>query len=130
MLLDTSGLYCLLHGQEREHGRACDAYREAPTRLTHGYVLAELIALANARGLPQAPVLAFVRDLLANPDIDTVWADEFLTSRAIGLLVARVDQGYTLADALSFVLMRDRGIRDALTTDHHFRREGLEALLS
>jgi len=129
MLLDTSGLFCLLHRQEEAHEQACEQYRRAVTRVTHSYVLAEFIALATARGVPQAPVISFARDLLANPQIDAVWADEALTSRALSLLVSRQDQGYSLADAVSFVLMRDRGIQEALTTDRHFESEGFRRLL-
>jgi predicted nucleic acid-binding protein len=31
---------------------------------------------------------------------------------------------YSLCDAVSFVLTRERGIREALTTDRHFEQEG------
>ena len=129
MLLDTSGWLCLLHRRESFHERACDEYKRASSRVTHNYVLAALIALANARGFPQASVIAFVRDLLANPEIDTVWADELLTSQAIALLASRQNKGYSLCDAVSFHLMHQRGIRDALTTDHHFNEEGFRKLL-
>jgi predicted nucleic acid-binding protein len=97
--------------------------------LTHGYVLAEFVALAQARRLPRREVLEFVADLVANPDIETVWVDEALHHAAMALLQARPDKSYSLCDAISFVLMRERGLQEALTTDHHFEQEGFRKLL-
>jgi len=45
------------------------------------------------------------------------------------LLTARPDKAYSLCDAVSFVLMRDRGVWDALTTGRHFEQEGFHKLL-
>lgn len=70
-----------------------------------------------------------MNDLLENPDIETVWINELLHRAAVKLLVARQDKTYSLCDAVSFVLMRQRGVTDALTTDHHFEQEGFRRLL-
>jgi predicted nucleic acid-binding protein len=129
MLLDTSGLLCLHHQAEPFHHEACQAYHAAPVRLTHGYVLAEFVALAQARRLPRLAALAFVADLVANPDIETVWTDEALHQQAMALLQARPDKTYSLCDAMSFVLMRQRKISEALTTDRHFEQEGFRKFL-
>ena len=45
------------------------------------------------------------------------------------LLFERQDKTYSLCDAVSFVLMRRRGMTDALTTDQHFEQEGFVRLL-
>ena len=39
------------------------------------------------------------------------------------------DKTYSLCDAVSFLLMRERGITEALTTDRHFEQEGFVRLL-
>ena len=129
MLLDTSGLLCLHHQAEPFHLEACQAYQAANVRLTHGYVLAEFVALAQARRIPRPAALDFVTDLVANPDIETVWVDEVLHRKAIALLRARSDKTYSLCDAVSFVLMHERGVHEALTTDRHFEQEGFHKLL-
>lgn len=41
-----------------------------------------------------------------------------------------MDKNYSLCDAVSFILMRERGFTDALTTDKHFEQEGLVRLLT
>lgn len=129
MLLDTSGLLCLHHRAESFHQEAIQAYQAAHVRLTHGYVLAEFVALAQARRIPRPAALEFVTDLVANPDIETVWAGEVLHGKAMALLQARPDKTYSLCDAVSFVLMRERGVHEALTTDRHFEQEGFRKLL-
>jgi len=129
MLLDTSGLLCLHFSTEPLHTQACAAYQKATIRLTHNYVIAEYVALANARRFPRASVLDFVVDLLGNPDIETIWVDESLHRAAVELLTLRQDKTYSLCDAVSFVLMRQRGVAEALTTDRHFEQEGFVRLL-
>jgi len=129
MLLDTSGLLCLYDRKDNRHAEAVRLYRTAQNRLTSSYVIAELGALSYARGLQRAGSLTFVRDLLANPSIELIWVDEALNSRALDLLEARLDKSYSLCDAVSFVVMRERGLTEALTTDHHFEQEGFVRLL-
>ena len=129
MLLDTSGMLCLHHRAEPLHEVACHAYRNRAAFLTHGHVLAEFVALAQTRRLPRLPALSFISDLLANPDITTVWVDRGLHDAAMTLLMNRSDKAYSLCDAVSFVLMRKFGIDDALTTDRHFVQEGFRRLL-
>ena len=87
MLLDTSGLLALLDAREPLHRKARDEYARAASRTTHAFVLAELVAIANARGVPSGPVLQFLMSLIANPDIETIWPDEALTSQGLTLLV-------------------------------------------
>lgn len=129
MLLDTSGLLCLHYKTEPLHTEACIAYRKATLRLTHSYVIAEYVALATARRFSRVPILNFVNALVDNPDIETVWVDESLHRAAVDLLVERQDKTYSLCDAVSFVLMHQRGITEALSTDRHFEQEGLVRLL-
>jgi len=45
------------------------------------------------------------------------------------LLRQRLDKDWSLCDAVSFILMREYGIEDALTSDHHFEQAGFRRLL-
>jgi predicted nucleic acid-binding protein len=129
MLLDTAGLLCLHDRVEAFHDLAVSAYRAATVRITHNLVLAEFVPLAEVRRLPRQAALAFVADLLGNPKIDIIWVDDVLHRAAMSLLAARPDKTYSLCDAVSFVLMKQRGVMDALTTDRHFEQEGYRRLL-
>lgn len=134
MLLDTSGLLCLFDRRDHRHTAARDFYGKARRHpspiLTHDGVLAEFVALAQARGAPRLAALNFVNDLLANPAIEIIWTDELWHRTALTFLLARLDKTYSLCDAISFLLMRDRALTNALTTDRHFEQEGFVRLLS
>jgi len=129
MLLDTSGLLCLFDRDDFRHEQAIRLFEGATRLLTHSYVLAEFVPLCQSRAFPRRESLAFVVDMLSSPEIDIVWVDEMLSRSALALLNARMDKTYSMCDAVSFVLMRDRGVTEALTTDHHFDQEGLQRLL-
>ena len=117
------------HADEPGHDDAVTLFEASGSIGTHGEVLSEFVTLAMVRGLPRATTLDFVRELLRQPDLDVVWVDEALHREALDLLSSRLDKTYSLCDAISFVLMRRRGIGEALTTDHHFEQEGFIRLL-
>jgi uncharacterized protein len=130
VLLDTSGLLCFLHRDEPQHKQAVSLIANANGKfLLHNYVLAELVALALIRRFPQSIVISYILELANNPIVEVVWVDETLHLEAVNLLIARSDKTYSLCDAVSFVLMRKRGIIYALTTDKHFEQEGFTRLL-
>lgn len=129
MLLDTSGLLCYFDIRDRRHDDADILVHTAPSLLTHSYILPEFIPLCRARRLNAAEGVAFLLELLENPEVDVVWVNETLHRAASALLAEREDKDYSLCDAVSFVLMRQRALRDALTTDHHFDQEGFSRLL-
>ena len=132
--LDTSGLLCYHHRDERQHTNAVTFFQTAPVqtapvRLTHHYVLAEFVPLCQVRGLNRTDTLAFVTDLLDNPLVEVLWVDETLHRATLTLLQARLDKTYALCDAVSFVLLQHRGLTEALTADHHLEQEGFVRLL-
>jgi predicted nucleic acid-binding protein len=47
----------------------------------------------------------------------------------MALLNQRNDKAWSLCDAVSFVMMKERGVAEALTTDHNFEQAGFIRLL-
>jgi uncharacterized protein len=129
MFLDTSGLLSLYDSRDAFHEDAVREFHRADGLLTHNYVLAELVALVNARRLPRQTALDYIRDLLDHPLLEILWVDEAFHRAGLDLLYRRVDKSYSLCDAISFLQMQARGITEALTTDSHFEQEGLVRLL-
>lgn len=78
MLVDTSGFLCLLHKDEPEHRAAVAIYDAARACLTHNYILAEFVPLAQARGLPREKSLTFSERILIDSAIEIIWVDEAL----------------------------------------------------
>src|SRR6476469_9610980 len=104
MLLDTAGLLSYLDAADARHGDAVALMGRAPQRLTHNYILAELVALGHARRVNRQLILGFVAELADDPDIDVRWITEADHRAAVALLQARPDKAYSLRDAVSFVL--------------------------
>jgi predicted nucleic acid-binding protein len=129
MLLDTSGLLCLFDEADAWHHGAATLLDGAPTRLTHNYVLAEFVPLCLSRRLPRAAALAFADRLTNTPDVTVVWVDAALHAAAMELLGNQLDKNYSVCDAVSFLLMAQRGLTESLTLDHHFEQAGFRRLL-
>jgi predicted nucleic acid-binding protein len=52
-----------------------------------------------------------------------------LFARGFELYRTRTDKDWGLTDCISFVVMEERGIREALAYDQHFIQAGFRALL-
>jgi predicted nucleic acid-binding protein len=52
-----------------------------------------------------------------------------LIDSAVQLYRTRFDKGWSLTDCLSFVVMEQRHLTEALTTDRHFEQAGLKAMI-
>jgi predicted nucleic acid-binding protein len=52
-----------------------------------------------------------------------------LFDRAVKLYSPRMDKEWGMTDCISFTVMQDMEVIDALTTDDHFRQAGFRALL-
>lgn len=129
MLIDTSGWYCVLVEEDRQHVDALRIYSTSRTRVTHSFVVAELIALCERRHFSRSRTLKFVSAMLTDQDVRVVWVDEELVRAAFALLLDRSDKLWSLCDAASFILMDELGITEALTTDRHFEQAGFVKLL-
>lgn len=130
MFLDTSGLLCYLHRDEAQHAAAVVAFDQASGKLIHNYIIAEFVALANARRLPRTAALNFAADLATHPDVEFVWVTPSLHRAGIEMLTKQQDKSYSLCDAISILTMQARHVTVALTTDRHFSQAGFRALLA
>ncbi len=66
---------------------------------------------------------------VAQGEIEIVHVDEDLIERGWQLYRQRPDKEWGLTDCISFVVMGERSIYEAFTTDHHFEQAGFVRLL-
>lgn len=90
-----------------------------------------LIELADNMHLPheKALVVRLIQRLRAAARTRIVPASEELLARGLALYAERADKAWSLTDCLSFVVMTDERLTDALTADHHFVQAGFRALM-
>lgn len=129
IFVDTAGWVSLLGDDEDFHDEVEAEYHEALAQKRHlvttNYVLTEVVALLTSRPLvPRPRMIAFVDALKASPYIEFLFISQALHEHAWEFLKSRANLDWSLVDASSFVLMRQRGITEALTLDHHFEQAG------
>lgn len=73
--------------------------------------------------------IRLLQALETDPSVEIIPLSERLYSRALQLYVDRPDKGWGLVDCVSFVVMNERGLTDALTTDEHLFQAGFRILL-
>ena len=129
MLIDTSGLFCYFNKRSAHHDEAKTFFQSATERLTRNYIRAEFVALSHVRGLDRKITFDFSNWILDTPLMDVLFVDEALHNKALALLENRLDKNWSLCDAVSFVLMKNRNLTEALTTDRHFEQAGFVRLL-
>ena len=70
-----------------------------------------------------------VRELQADPNTEVIPLSQALFEKGVELYAARPDKDWSVTDCISFVVMRQRGLTEALTADRHFEQAGFKALL-
>ena len=89
------------------------------------------IEVMDALSTPQCRGIAvqFWSDTNIDPDLLIVPLDDQLLSRAATLFENRLDKAWSITDCVSFVVMQERNITQALTHDRHFEQAGFQCLL-
>jgi uncharacterized protein len=126
---DTFYFLGLLNRADESHGR-CAAFARDYRELiiTTSYVLVELAdGLAMPRYRTQAA--RFIQALQVHARVKIVPASDALLVRGLEFYAARPDKEWSLTDCISFLVMGDQGLREALTGDQHFLQAGFVALL-
>lgn len=126
---DTSYYVALLSKEDAHHESAAAWSRNHLGRtLVTEYVLVELgNALSHSKNRDR--YVPFVAILLSSPDTIYLPASDLLFRHGRQLYAGRPDKQWSLVDCISFFVMKQRRLKDALTTDHHFEQAGFRALL-
>ena len=130
IFLDTSGIYALADIDDSNHQAAVDAFQAAQNEgrriVTSNYVLVESAALLQRR-LGHKSALALLRDA---SKFDLTWITPEIHAQGIRRLDKAGSSKVSLVDAISFVVMRMRGMDTYLGFDRHFEDEGFRRVLS
>ena len=125
---DTSFYLALLRDDDPVHAHALNEWRTSQAIVTTEFILLEL-GNACARAADHADFLALVAGLRASPRATILPLSSQLLNQGMKLMGERSDKDWSLTDCISFVVMREHGLHDALTTDRHFEQAGFTALL-
>jgi predicted nucleic acid-binding protein len=84
-------------------------------------------ALAGLRY--RAAAIELLDSLEEDPNVEIIPLSEELYHRAMEFFRQRQDKEWGITDCISFVVMQDNGLTEALTTDEHFTQAGFRSLL-
>lgn len=126
--VDTHALVAWLNRRDADHARV-KAYFAG---YTGGLVTTEwvLVELADALATPpgRQSVARFLVRVRSDPQFEIIGYDPGVYQAGVDLYTRRPDKEWSLTDCISFAIMTDRGLTDALTADHHFTQAGFRAV--
>lgn len=127
LFVDTSAWYPLADAGHPDHQRLANILEEHVQRraaiVTSNLIVGETHALLLRRA-GRLVALDFVRSVHQPPmqvEFSTPARQETAVTKWLG---SYCDQDFSLADAVSFTIMQELGIREALALDRHFSTAG------
>jgi len=125
---NTFALIAWLNPRDNAHAVVA-AYLDGFTGrlVTTEWVLMELADALSALEA-RATVVAFLQAVRADPLFDVVGYVPTVYQAGFDRFASRRDKGWSLTDCISFGVMTERGLSEALTADHHFEQAGFRAV--
>lgn len=132
VFLDAAYAIALSVPKDHYHARAVSLADELEVlkirMVTTRAVMLEIGNALSKQRYRQAAV-ELLESLEADPHVEIIPLSEELYAQAFHLYCNRPDKEWGLTDCVSFIVMQNHKITEALTTDDHFQQAGFQALL-
>lgn len=127
---DSFYFFALINPRDDVHRRAVEFSQSLNVPvITTPWVLTEL-ADGLSRSSFRGTFSLILEKFRADPLNIIIPASDALFDAGCGMYKARPDKQWSLTDCISFVVMRQRDLTNALTGDHHFAQAGFKPLLA
>jgi uncharacterized protein len=127
--VDTAFVVALINNKDQYHNQALKLskkYENAPMLITEA-VLME-IANALAKDYKQEAV-EVIKTFRSSKEVTIVEQNSQLFLEGFEMYKKYKDKAWGIVDCISFVVMRENNITDALTADNHFKQAGFNILM-
>jgi len=132
VFLDTGFAIALLSPRDQYHAAALrlavEIQRQGTKVITSDTVLLE-IGAALAKLTYRLAAIKLIDGLRSDSKVEIVLLDNKLFDAGYQLFRKRPDKEWSLTDCISFIIMQEQHISQALAADEHFRQAGLIPLL-
>ncbi|MGE0769934.1 MAG: type II toxin-antitoxin system VapC family toxin [Hyphomicrobiaceae bacterium] len=129
LFADTSFYAACLIPRDSHHTKALAlAASNRLTIVTTEFVFVELANLFSKLARRTAAV-RLINQVRSDSDTLIAPATSELLARGFELFEKRIDKEWSLTDCISFVVMEEHGVSEALTSDSDFEQAGFRALL-
>ncbi|MBW4688484.1 MAG: PIN domain-containing protein [Komarekiella atlantica HA4396-MV6] len=129
LFVDTLFVVALINQRDQYHQQAsklADKFEGYPL-LTTDVVLLEIgntLARSN-----KCEAVDIIEQFLTSDEVEIVQLNPDLFNQAFNLYKTHQDKAWGLVDCISFVVMKQAGVTQALTFDQHFIQAGFQALM-
>lgn len=130
--LDTAFAIALISPKDALHAKAVELanqVEEGKTRLVTTRAIIIEIGNALAKESLRKSAVELIESLESDDTVTILPISEEVYKEAFRLFQSRLDKEWGLTDCISFVVMKKRGIINALTTDQHFQQAGYVPLM-
>jgi predicted nucleic acid-binding protein len=121
--------HALINRNDTWHGSASEWARRVQEPLVTTDAVRTEVADALCRSNVRQWAVTTLENVKTDPAITSIEGGRALFRRAFDLYRGRVDKDWSLTDCISFVVMKDRRLDRALTSDVRFVQAGFRALL-
>jgi hypothetical protein len=132
VLMDSAGFLALWDAGDEHHRRAAELLanltRQRRRFLTTEYIVDETVTLLLVRH-SHAAASDFLDTVERSESLRLEWIGPERFHAAASLFRRHGDKDWSFTDCVSFVVMRELRLRDAFTSDQHFRQAGFVPLL-
>ncbi len=129
LFVDASFVVALVNEKDQNHSLALElADRFAGQRLVTTDAILLEIGNALSRNFKQQSV-EIIEEFLTSDDVQVIHLHPPLFRKAFDLYKSRSDKVWGLIYCVSFVVMKELGITDALSADKHFEQAGFSILI-
>jgi len=132
VFLDSAYAIALAAVSDQLHERAVllsEQLEQARTSLVTTQAVLLEIGNALSKSRYRSAAVQLLSSLEADPTVEIIVLSPDLYATAFALFRDRSDKEWGLIDCVSFVVMSERGMTEALTSDEHFEQAGFKALL-
>ena len=132
IFLDTAYAIALSSSRDEHHEKAlllADQLEADGTRLITTRAIMLEIGNALSKQAHRQAAVELLESLEQDPSVEIVPLTEELYVKAFDLYQQRPDKEWGITDCISFIVMIERNLQEALTTDKHFQQVGYKALL-
>ncbi len=127
---DSSFYVALLISRDANYAKAeAAAHSWTGAVVTTEYVLTEVANYLAGNAKRRERFGQLRADLEADPNTRIIESSHELWSRRAKLYLQRADKEWSLTDCISFVVMEEHDLHEALTADHHFEQAGFAVRL-
>jgi len=131
LFVDTAGWMACADEADPAHHRALQsrdtALKSGSVLVTTDYVIDETLTLIRIR-LTLAAAEGWWAQLEGSSRLRWEWIGMARADKARDVFFRHRDKSYSFTDCTSFVVMKELKLKQALTTDRHFRQMGFKVL--